>query len=229
MNYATRIEAVSAAIEDACRRCSRRNDVRLLAVSKTRTTAEVRGVRAAGVTDFGENYLQEALGKVGGGLDVNWHFIGAIQANKTRAIASHFQWIHTIDRLRIARRLDAAAPHRLDVCIQVNVDAEPQKAGVTPHELAALIEHFADFERLRLRGLMTIPRAAGDARSSFRRTRRLFEQLAARAGPHWDTLSMGMSGDFEIAIEEGATVVRVGTAIFGPRPSAKQAPKEETP
>lgn len=220
MNFLKRIETVRSAVDDACRRCGRTNDVRLLAVSKTRTSSELRAVRAAGITDFGENYLQEALAKIDAGdWAATWHFIGAIQSNKTGALARRFQWIHTVDRLRIAQRLNDAAPQPLNICIQVNIDDEPQKAGAPPHELAPLIERIKDFERLRLRGLMTIPQAGGDARASFRRTRRLFEQFASQAGPQWDTLSMGMSGDFEIAIDEGATMVRVGTAIFGPRPS----------
>ena len=218
MDYGSRIDAIKAAIDSARQRCGRGDDVRLLAVSKTRASAEISAVQAAGIADFGENYVQEAVAKIGArDGTASWHFIGAIQSNKTGAIARHFQWVHTIDRLRIARRLDAAAARPLDVCIQVNVDAEAQKAGAAPHELAELVAGFADLSRLQLRGLMVIPQADGDARASFRRTRRLFEQLAPDAGPHWDTLSMGMSGDFEIAIEEGATMVRIGTAIFGPR------------
>ena len=152
-------------------------------------------------------------------LDIVWHFIGAIQSNKTRDIASRFQWIHTVDRARIASRLDAAAERRLDICIQVNIDAEPQKAGVAPSDLPDLVSHIQCLPRLRLRGLMTIPRADGDHRASFRALRSLFDAQAKDAGDHWDSLSMGMSDDFEIAVEEGATMVRIGTAIFGPRPA----------
>ena len=229
MESKKRIEAVREAIDDACRRGGRAGDVRLVAVSKTRSAEEVRAAQAAGITDFGENYLQEAVAKIEQSqVAANWHFIGAIQSNKTRAIARHFNWIHTIDRLRVAKRLSDAAMHPLDVCIQVNIDAEPQKAGAKPDELAALIDGIKGLAHLRLRGLMTIPHAATSAqdasvRCSFRRTRRLFEELDVEAGPHWDTLSMGMSGDFEIAIDEGATMVRIGTAIFGPRPSTVPA------
>ena len=224
MDSSKRIDAVRAAIDNACRRCGRAGEVRLMAVSKTRSADEIRAARAAGINDFGENYLQEAVAKIDESqVTANWHFIGAIQSNKTRAIARHFSWVHTVDRLRVAQRLSDAATAPLDVCIQVNIDAEPQKAGAAPEDLAALVEGMKGLDQLRLRGLMTIPRVHACARASFRRTRRLFEQLAAQAGPFWDTLSMGMSGDFEIAIDEGATMVRIGTAIFGPRPTATSA------
>ena len=221
-----RIEAVNAAIglaEGRTGRSPRR--VRLIAVSKARSAAEVRAAYEAGQRDFGENYLQEAVAKMTAlsELDIVWHFIGAIQSNKTRAIASRFQWVHTVDRARIASRLDAAAERPLDVCIQVNIDAEPQKAGIAPSDLPALVTHIRGLPRLRLRGLMAIPRADGDHRACFRALRSLFDGLADDTGDHWDSLSMGMSDDFEIAIEEGATMVRIGTAIFGPRPmSARQ-------
>ena len=168
--------------------------------------------------DFGENYAQEAIAKIDAlaNLDIVWHFVGAIQSNKTRDIARHFHWVHTVDRLKVATRLDAAAERTLNVCIQVNVDAEPQKAGVEPAELPDLIACVAELPRLKLRGLMVIP-APGDTRSSFRRTRELFDEVAPRARRNWDTLSMGMSGDFADAIAEGANLVRIGTAIFGPR------------
>ncbi len=220
MDYAQRIGAVRAAIAEAERRAGRApHGVQLLAVSKARRAAEVRAAHDAGLRAFGENYLQEAMAKLPelADLDIDWHFIGAIQANKTRDIARNFQWIHTIDRAKIATRLDGAAARRLEVCIQVNVDAEPQKAGVAPDRLPALVAHVASLPRLRLRGLMVIPRPGTDVRASFRRAKALFDANAAAAGPRWDTLSMGMSDDFQIAIEEAATLVRVGTAIFGPR------------
>ena len=215
------IEGRVGALKDAIAGASRGRVVRLLAVSKARGAAEVEAAHAAGLADFGENYLQEALPKMSAlaHLPLIWHFIGAIQSNKTRDIASRFQWVHTVDRARIASRLDAAARKAIDVCIQVNIDAEARKAGVAPEQAVALVAHVRDLPRLRLRGLMAIPNPGGDARGSFRRTRALFEALRPQAGPHWDTLSMGMSGDFETAIEEGATIVRIGTAIFGPRPS----------
>ena len=218
-----RIEAVIAAIANAERRRSRScGPVRLIAVSKARTAAEIGAAHAAGQRDFGENYVQEALAKIAAlsDKDIVWHFIGAIQSNKTRDIARHFQWIHTVDRPKIANRLDHAADRPLDVCIQVNVDDEPQKAGVAACELPELVEHILALPRLRLRGLMAIPRAGGDHRAGFRELRRLFDAIGADAGEHWDSLSMGMSEDFETAIDEGATMVRIGTAIFGPRSAA---------
>lgn len=216
------IDAVRAAIrkaEEGARRPP--GSVHLLAVSKARTAAEVRDAHGHGLRHFGENYAQEAVAKVQAlaDLDITWHFIGAIQSNKTRDLARHFQWIHTVDRARIARRLSAAAERDLDVCIQVNIDAEPQKAGVDPVDLPTLVGYVADLPRLKLRGLMVIPEP-GDPRDSFRRTRQLFDALASCAGEHWDTLSMGMSDDFADAIAEGATLVRIGTAIFGPRRQA---------
>ena len=213
------IDTVRAAIrkaEEDARRTP--GSVHLLAVSKARTAAEVRAAHGHGLRHFGENYAQEAIAKVQAlaDLDITWHFIGAIQSNKTRDLARHFQWIHTVDRAKVARRLSTAAERDLDVCIQVNIDAEPQKAGVDPAALPALVDCVADLPRLKLRGLMVIPEP-GDARDSFRRTRQLFDALAPSGGEHWDTLSMGMSDDFADAIAEGATLVRVGTAIFGPR------------
>jgi len=218
-----RIESVNAAIRHAERRADRPPGcVRLVAVSKARTASEIANAHAAGQRDFGENYLQEAVVKIKAlaELDIVWHFIGAIQSNKTTDIARHFQWIHTVDRPRIANRLDQAAERPLDVCIQVNVDDEPQKAGVSARDLPALVDHVLALPRLRLRGLMAIPRAGGDRRASFRELRSLFDDLGADAGDHWDSLSMGMSEDFETAIDEGATMVRIGTAIFGPRRAA---------
>ena len=225
MDYDKRIEAVNAAIGLAERRTGRSlGRARLIAVSKARRAGEVHAAYAAGQRHFGENYLQEALAKMAAlaDLDIVWHFIGAIQSNKTRDIARRFQWIHTVDRAKIASRLDAAAERPLDVCVQVNIDAEPQKAGVAPSDLPALATHIRSLSRLRLRGLMAIPRADGDHRASFRALRSLFDGLAEDAGDDWDSLSMGMSDDFEVAIEEGATMVRVGTAIFGPRPTSAQ-------
>lgn len=227
MDYGKRIESVNAAIGLAQGRTEGRgSDVRLVAVSKARSHAEIRAAHQVGLRDFGENYLQESVQKMAAlwDLDITWHFIGAIQSKKTRDIARHFQWIHTVDRARIANRLDAQAHGPLNICIQVNIDAEPQKAGVAPCDLPELVSHIQGLPRLRLRGLMAIPRADGDHRASFRALRSLFDGLADHVGDNWDTLSMGMSGDFEVAIEEGATMVRIGTAIFGPRrTSAPQA------
>lgn len=198
--------------------------VRLLAVSKTWPAAMLRRAAAAGQRDFGESYVQEALPKMEalGGLPLCWHFIGPIQSNKTRDIASRFHWVHSVDRIKIARRLSAQRPAGLpplEVCIQVNISAEASKSGVSAGEAAALAEAVAQLPRLRLRGLMAIPAPTPDfaeQRAHFRQVRQLQDTLIAQ-GHALDTLSMGMSGDLEAAIAEGATVVRVGTALFGVR------------
>lgn len=198
--------------------------VKLLAVSKSKPAALVLEAATAGQRDFGENFLQEGLAKIEtvGRDDLVWHFIGHLQANKTRAVAENFQWVHTIDRARIAERLSAQRPWHapdLDVCIQVNIDAEPGKSGVAPEDTLPLAERVAGMPKLRLRGLMCIPRAREGfeaQREPFRRLRELKDSLAA-AGIETDTLSMGMSGDFAAAIHEGATMVRIGTALFGAR------------
>ena len=225
------VAAAVSAVESAMRRAEQRagrpdGATRLIAVSKTRSAEEIATVRAAGITDFGENYLGEALGKIDtlAGRDITWHFIGSIQSNKTRDIARSFHWVHTVDRPRIARRLDAAAERVLDICIQVNVDDEQQKAGTSVEEAQDLLALVAGLGNLRPRGLMVIPRNAGAeaTRHSFRRLARLFAELAPAGGASWDTLSMGMSADYEAAIEEGATMVRVGTAVFGPRPARER-------
>ncbi len=198
--------------------------VTLVAVSKGQSAEGVRAAAGAGVTDFGENYLQESVSKMDrlADLPLNWHFIGAMQSNKTRAIAERFAWVHSLDRLSVARRLSAQRPFHappLDLCIQVTLVPEPTKGGVSPAELKELAARTAELPRLRLRGLMCIPPPQPDAaaqRAVFARLRRLLEELNA-AGHALDTLSMGMSADFEPAIAEGATLVRVGTALFGPR------------
>lgn len=199
-------------------------EVRLVAVSKTRTSADIAAALDAGQTDFGENYLQEALPKLDtlAGCGATWHFIGRIQTNKTRELAARFDWVQTVDRERVAERLDAHRPETLpplNVCLQVNIDAEPQKAGVDPVLLPALATRVAQMPRLRLRGLMAIPADTSDSaqqRASFARLRTLFEELRA-AGHPLDTLSIGMSADLRAAILEGSTMVRIGTALFGPR------------
>jgi PLP dependent protein len=198
--------------------------VTLVAVTKTQTAETVRLAATAGVTDFGENYLKEALAKMDllGDLRLLWHFIGAIQSNKTRAIAERFDWVHSIDRLSVARRLSEQRPFHappLNVCIQVALVPEPNKAGVEPGALAPLALGLAELPRMRLRGLMCLPPPQPDAvaeRAIFARLRKLAGDLNA-GGLKLDTLSMGMSGDFESAIAEGATLVRIGTALFGPR------------
>lgn len=198
--------------------------VRLLAVSKTFDDAAVRALAMAGQRAFGENYLQEALEKQAclAGLALEWHFIGPVQSNKTRAIAEHFAWVHSVDRLKIAERLSAQRPDSLpplQVCIEVNVSGEASKGGVAAAELPEFAAAVAKLPRLQLRGLMAIPAPTADAglqRAAFRRVRELFDGLVEH-GFALDTLSMGMSADLEAAILEGATIVRVGTALFGER------------
>ena len=210
-------EAASAAGRDPA-------SVTLIGVSKTQPAAAVREAIAAGLADFGENYVQEAMGKLREVADesVTWHFIGALQSNKTREVAAHFHWVHTIDREKIARRLSEQRPFHsppLQVCLQVRLGDEETKSGVGASELDALADAVAALPRIRLRGLMCIPPAEDDParqRHWFAELRRLQEGLVAR-GHDLDALSMGMSGDFEAAISEGATHVRVGTALFGPR------------
>lgn len=218
---------VRESVDRAAQCAGRPGGVTLLAVSKTRSADEVAALADQGFRHFGENYLQEAAVKIEAltRRRLTWHFIGAIQSNKTRDIARWFDWVHTVDRVKVARRLDEAAREyskNVDVCIQVNIDEEPQKAGVAPGELIPLVRDIAHYRHLRLRGLMVIPKAhEGDAgarvRQRFCETRELFEDCAVHVGATWDTLSMGMSADFETAIEEGATIVRIGTALFGPR------------
>jgi hypothetical protein len=199
--------------------------VTLLAVTKAQPPATVRAAADCGLEHFGESYLQEALGKLDALQDrpLVWHFVGHIQANKTRPIAERFAWVHAVDRLKIAARLSEQRPHHappLNVCLQVRLGDEAGKGGVAADELAGLAREVARLPRLRLRGLMCIPPEETDRerqRVWFRDLRQLYGALTA-GGAALDTLSMGMSGDFEAAIEEGATIVRVGTALFGPRP-----------
>jgi hypothetical protein len=198
--------------------------VTLIAVTKAQTAESARLAATAGVTDFGENYLKEALVKMEqlADLPLKWHFIGAIQSNKTRPIAERFDWVHSVDRLNVARRLSEQRPFHaapLNVCIQVALVSEPTKGGVAPEELVGLAAAVAELPRIQLRGLMCVPPAqpnAAAARVVFARLRAALEDLNA-GGLKLDTLSMGMSGDFEAAIAEGATLVRIGTALFGSR------------
>ena len=210
-------QALAAAGRDAAA-------VRLLAVSKTFDAAAVRELAACGQRAFGENYVQEALDKQQAlrDLALEWHFIGPIQSNKTRPIAENFSWVHSLDRLKIAERLSAQRPADLpplQVCIELNVSGEASKGGVSVAELPELAEAVAVLPGLHLRGLMAIPAPAADQaaqRAAFRQVRQAFDALVAR-GHALDTLSMGMSADLEAAILEGATIVRVGTALFGER------------
>lgn len=198
--------------------------ITLVAVSKGKPAESLRSAATLGVTDFGESYVQEAIPKLDELVDLpaQWHFIGGLQSNKTRNVAERFQWIHSIDRLGIARRLSDQRPFHaapLNVCIQVALIPEPNKGGVAPADLAALVGQIEGLPRLKLRGLMCVPPPQPDtasARAVFAELRKLLEQLNA-AGHDLDVLSMGMSGDFEAAIAEGATHVRVGTALFGSR------------
>jgi pyridoxal phosphate enzyme (YggS family) len=222
----TALQSVLARIAQAATRADRDPaSVRLLAVSKQQPESMVRAAAAAGQREFGENYVQEGADKVDALADVPglvWHFIGQLQANKTREVAARFDWVHTVDRERIAARLSAQRPHHappLQVLLQVRLADEAGKGGVTPTEVPALATAVAALPRLQLRGLMCIPPPAADLeaqRAPFRRLRELLDALNS-AGHRLDTLSMGMSDDLEAAVLEGATIVRVGTAIFGRR------------
>ena len=223
-----KLAEVRERIAAAARRCGRDpRSVHLVAVSKQHSVASIREALEAGQRDFGENHLQEAVPKIAelGPDTACWHFIGPVQSNKTRSIAAHFEWVHTIDRARIARRLSEQRPHHappLQVCLQVKLAAAAARAGVEPEELPALAGLVTDLPRIRLRGLMCLPPPEVDferQRKPFRRLRQYLEELR-QAGYELDTLSMGMTNDLEAAIAEGATIVRVGTAMFGPRPPA---------
>lgn len=222
---AANLQAVHDRIERAAQAAGRRSrDIALLAVGKTFAATYIAQAYAAGQRAFGENYVQEAVEKITQlrDLPLEWHFIGPIQSNKTAAIAQHFQWVHSVERERVAQRLNAARPEglpALNVCIQVNVSGEASKSGVAPGGETALADTISRLPKLRLRGLMTVPEPAPDTalqRRRFARLRELKDALVARGHP-LDTLSMGMSDDLEAAIAEGATLVRVGTAIFGKR------------
>ena len=219
---ADNVSAVSARIRAAAQAADRdASAVGLLAVSKTKPAAAIRDAYAAGVRDFGENYLQEALGKQAelADLPLCWHFIGPIQSNKTRAIAEHFDWVHSVDRLKIAQRLSEQRPEGLaplNICLQVNVSGEASKSGCAPEELEALATAVARLPRLRLRGLMAIPEPTDDACAQHEAFARV-EQLQQHLKLPLDTLSMGMSHDLEAAVAQGATWVRIGTALFGAR------------
>ncbi|WP_328188752.1 YggS family pyridoxal phosphate-dependent enzyme [Marinobacter sp. OP 3.4] len=228
-SIADNIRSVTRRIQKATKAAGRANgSVSLLAVSKTKPAEDLREAAAAGQRAFGENYLQEALEKIDALADlpdVEWHFIGPIQSNKTRAIAEHFQWVHSVDRLKVARRLSEQRPDHLpplNLCLQVNVDEEDSKSGCRLEELPELAAAISELPRLSLRGLMAIPdpgQPEDHLRASFRALAGALADLKKRGnvtGP-LDTLSMGMSGDLELAIAEGATLVRVGTALFGAR------------
>jgi hypothetical protein len=220
-----RLQQVQQRVHAAEQRFGREpGSVQILPVSKTRPAQDIARVTAAGISAFGESYLQEAQEKIAALAELNlqWHFIGPIQSNKTQAIASLFDWVHSVEREKIARRLNEQRPTELpplNICLQVNISGEASKSGVTAEMLPALAQQVKEMPRLRLRGLMAIPARAADfeaQRAAFRGVREAFEALQRR-GFELDTLSMGMSGDLEAAIAEGATMVRVGTDIFGTR------------
>ena len=221
------VQATQARLNQACFTAGRHPEtVHLLAVSKLHPAEAVRQAHAAGLCAFGENYVQEGLDKIAALADLRhvlvWHLIGPLQSNKTRAVAEAFDWVHSVDRLKIAQRLSEQRPDHLpplNVCLQVNISSEDSKSGVAPADLPALARAVAALPRLRLRGLMSIPEPETDLeaqRRPHRALRALFDQLNDE-GLGLDTLSMGMSADLEAAVLEGATLVRIGTAIFGER------------
>lgn len=220
-NIHQRIETIKQQIQQVQ---STTQQVTLLAVSKTQSASRIREAFAAGQTQFGENYLQECLQKQIelSDLDIEWHFIGPIQSNKTQQIAQHFDWVHSIDRLKIAQRLNNARYNQakpLNTCIQVNISNETTKSGILIEQLEGLAAAFSSLSNLKLRGLMAIPAPTPDTdlqRQQFSEVKQCFDALNAK-GYGLDTLSMGMSNDYVTAIEEGATIVRIGSNIFGPR------------
>ncbi len=232
------LQAIQADIEKAIAKrdthhvVNQGGGVTLLSVSKAQPAQKLREAYEAGQSKFGENYLQEALNKQSELQDLNieWHFIGPIQSNKTQLIAQHFNWVHGVDRLKIAQRLNDARPSDclpLQICLQVNISGEASKSGIAPSELINLVKDVSALPRLALRGLMTIPEPTQDPamqHAQFRQMRELLKNLI-KQGYALDTLSMGMSSDYQIAIEEGATIIRVGSAIFGARP-AKITPED---
>lgn len=222
------ITSVKQRIEQAVTQAGRDpKSLKLLAVSKTRPASDIEEAFIKGLSAFGENYLQEAIEKINSlaTLGAEWHFIGPLQSNKTRQVAEHFDWVHSVDRIKIAKRLSEQRPDHLppiNICLQVNIDAEPSKSGVLPEDAIDLALIISDLPNIHLRGLMAIPKASStlDAqRQPFRALRLLKEQVNQQLdnSQKLDTLSMGMSGDIEAAILEGSTILRVGTDIFGPR------------
>ncbi len=219
-----RLQGILATIQSAQAASQYQQQVKLLAVSKAQSSSVIRAAFQAGQRLFGENYLQEALEKQAelADLPIEWHFIGPIQSNKTQPIAQHFAWVHSVDRLKIAQRLNEARPADLaplQVCIQVNISHEESKGGVAPIELEALAQSITALPRLKLRGLMAIPAPTDDINqqlAQFKQVRQCYDALLAK-GFALDTLSMGMSDDYPIAITQGATIVRIGSALFGAR------------
>jgi len=231
---AANLQAVRRRISEALQ--GDRREVTLVAVSKSQPPESIREAHALGCGDFGENYVQEAIAKIAalGDTRIRWHFIGHLQANKAKDVAAHFDWVHGVDRAKLAAALARARPagrDALNVCLQVNISGESTKSGIAPDEALALAREVAPMERIRLRGLMGMAGFAADAteqRAQFATLRRTLERIRDEGVP-LDTLSMGMSGDLEAAIAEGATMVRVGTAIFGERrkPPPQPSPRGE--
>jgi pyridoxal phosphate enzyme (YggS family) len=230
-----KLDKVRARIAEAGKKARQGGpEVRLLAVSKLQPVDKIRALFGAGQREFGENYVQEALHKqqLLADLDIRWHFIGPLQSNKTREVAQHFSWVQSVDREKSLRRLSAQRPPELpplNVCLQVNISAEQSKSGCLPDDVLALAREVARLPRLKLRGLMAIPAASQDPQHqqhAFAAMRTLLQQLQTEL-PQLDTLSMGMSGDMDAAIAEGASIVRIGTAIFGARNS--NSTTQETP
>lgn len=223
-SISNRLQAILSSIESAKQLAQADQTVQLLAVSKAQAADAIREAYAAGQRQFGENYLQEALDKQAqlSDLAILWHFIGPIQSNKTQSIAQHFDWVHSVDRLKIALRLnDARANNRtpLQVCVQINISNEASKSGVLVADLQATVAAIAKLPHLQLRGLMAIPAPSQNLsvqRQQFKQVRQCYDNLLA-LGYQLDTLSIGMSDDYAVAIEQGATIVRIGSALFGAR------------
>ena len=225
-NLKENLHNVRSRVQSACARAGRdASEVTILAVSKKHSTGRIRTLHALGQSAFGENRIQEALPKIEElrSLGLEWHFIGPLQSNKTSEAAQHFDWVQSVDRLKIMRRLADQRPSTLpplNILVQVNIDREPQKAGVLPEQAFELAQAAQGFSNLRLRGLMSIPRIASedhDPGSSYQEMQELFSELRSQ-GLTMDTLSMGMSADMESAIMHGSTMVRIGTDLLGPRP-----------
>ncbi len=225
MKIVANLAQIQSQINDIERQYQRpKGSVRLLAVSKTRSVDEIRAAIGAGQRHFGENYCQEAIEKIKvlKNPELTWHFIGPIQSNKSRQIATNFDWVHTVDRIKIARRLNEArleSSHALKICVQINISEEQSKSGISINEARDFIKELDGFSNLCVRGLMALPAPASlieEQRKPFAKLRECFEQLRQNR-PELDTLSIGTTQDMEAAIAEGATIVRIGTAIFGPR------------
>ena len=224
-NIAKSLESLKQKVVLAEQRFGRQaGSVKMLAVSKTRSIQDIITAAGQGQHDFGENYAQEAVAKITSLIDHNlvWHFIGPVQSNKTQAIAAYFDWVHSVDRIKIIKRLNDARPDHLapiNLCIQINISKELNKAGIRPEELEQLLSECTNFTGVRIRGLMALPKPSDDfeqQRLQFHELKKLFEKINMNGG-RYDTLSMGTSNDFEAAIAEGSTIVRIGTEIFGAR------------